>query len=163
MVADRSRFGDEPLEPREHEECQRIGREWAAPSEADDAAVDNPLQLVEPDGRWPDEDPTRNVSEATCCHLVGEMHKILIKTRHQHLAQVFYLWAASSFLKPRIAWMSQWCSFYFGWWLRTDSYGPYGHLWGITDCQTILQPNEVKVRRTVNAVKLEEQPSVFMS
>lgn len=32
------------------------------PRRADDADVDNPLQLVEPDGRWPDEDLTRNVS-----------------------------------------------------------------------------------------------------
>lgn len=62
--ADRSSFGDEPLELRKHKECQRIGRKRAAPREADDAAVDNPLQLVEPDGRRPDEDPTRNVSEA---------------------------------------------------------------------------------------------------
>lgn len=39
-----------------------MGQKWAARREADDAAVDNPLQLAEPDGGWPDEDPTRNVS-----------------------------------------------------------------------------------------------------
>lgn len=30
--------------------------------DADDADVDNPLQLVEPDGQRPDEDLARNVS-----------------------------------------------------------------------------------------------------
>lgn len=39
-----------------------MGQKWAARREADDAAVDNPLQLAEPDGGWPDEDRTRNVS-----------------------------------------------------------------------------------------------------
>lgn len=39
-----------------------MGQKWAARREADDAAVDNPLQLTEPDGGWPDEDRTRNVS-----------------------------------------------------------------------------------------------------
>lgn len=41
-----------------------MGQKWAARREADDAAVDNPLQLAEPDGGWPDEDRTRNVSPA---------------------------------------------------------------------------------------------------
>lgn len=39
-----------------------MGQKWTARREADDAAVDNPLQLAEPDGGWPDEDRTRNVS-----------------------------------------------------------------------------------------------------
>ena len=62
MSADCSSFGDEALVQGKHRACQQIRQKWAVQRQADDADVDNPLQLVEPDGRWPDEDLTRNVS-----------------------------------------------------------------------------------------------------
>lgn len=69
-----------------------------------------------------------------------------IKTWHQEVYQVISIWAPWKvymqilpLLKPCVGWMSQWCSVSFGWLLHSDTYGPYGHLWGRADCQTIIE------------------------